>query len=478
MRRTTDALPGARRDAQRVIRALLAAVVLLSTASLGAASPQALPLEPCSLQGGIEARCGTFTVREDRAAPGGRTLALRVAVIPARDGGTKRDPIVYLAGGPGGSAIASGAALYPFLSGLNASRDLVLVDQRGVGGSKQLSCGVPRTPPRSVAAVRAYIAACLAKLDADPRQYTTIPAMDDLEEVLRALGYTEVNLYGGSYGATAVQYFLRQHPSLVRTAIMDGGTMLDVPIFELYGRNGQRGLRLILERCARQRSCATRFPRVRHEVFEVMAALRRKPVRVGTTVIDPTAAGNAIQSLSRSPAGAADIPWVAHRARVGDWAPLARVVRQVAAPAPVVVMYWSIVCNEPWARRDLKRTAAASRGTYLAETTSSDARLAATVCSAMPKSPQPSWTAARVRSDKPVLLMVGGADPQDPLSSVANARRELPNSRTVVVPAGGHGSIQLGCMPQVAERFVDAGTAAGLDAGCAARYRAPPFRLR
>jgi pimeloyl-ACP methyl ester carboxylesterase len=71
--------------------------------------------------------------------------------------------------------------------------------------------------------------------------------MDDLSDVLGALRYTEANLYGGSYGATAAQYFLAQHPELVRTAILDGGTLLDVPIFELWGETASA-------RCARSSS--------------------------------------------------------------------------------------------------------------------------------------------------------------------------------------------------------------------------------
>jgi hypothetical protein len=71
-----------------------------------------------------------------------------------------------------------------------------------------LTCRPPRTPPATPAAVRAYAKACVASLRADARQYTTVPAMDDLADVLRALGYRRVNLHGGSYGATAAQYFL------------------------------------------------------------------------------------------------------------------------------------------------------------------------------------------------------------------------------------------------------------------------------
>jgi pimeloyl-ACP methyl ester carboxylesterase len=86
-----------------------------------------------------------------------------------------------------------------------------------------------------------------------------------------------VNLYGASYGATAGQYFLAQHPELVRTVVLDGATLLDVPIFELWGRNAHRALRRILERCADSRRCATRYPRVRREAFEVIRRFVASP---------------------------------------------------------------------------------------------------------------------------------------------------------------------------------------------------------
>ena len=463
-----------------MIRPALALLAFLAVVPLSSASASELPLVPCSVAG-VDASCGRFVVPEDRSLPEGRTVSLRVVVLPARDGGSRSDPIVHLAGGPGGSAVADAAWVASLFSAANASRDIVLVDQRGTGGSKPLVCPPPAKgtvlDPSRPATVRAYAQACFAKLKADPRQYTTAPAMEDLATVLIALGYERVNLFGGSYGATAAQYFLAQHPELVRTAILDGGTLLDVPIFELWGRNGQRALESILGRCAAAPRCARSYPRVRREVFEVAALLRRASVRAEGRRIDAAVFSGTIQWLSLSPAGAAEIPWVAHRARSGDWGPLALALerRARAGGAQRQVMFWSIVCNEPWARWNPARTAAASRGTYLAEQTANDARGAAAACAAMPRAPQPAWSHRRVRSEAPVLLLVGGADPQDPLANVANARRELPNSRTVVVPGAGHGSAQLGCVPGLVNRFVERGTAAGLDTSCAARYEPPPF---
>ncbi len=459
----------------------LIAVLLASVMPARAATAPAIPLEKCGLVGGVEALCGRLDVPEDRTNPGGRSVSLRLAVVPAREQPREPDALVYITGGPGGSAVDDAIGALSIFRRLNAHRDIVLVDQRGTGGSNELVCPVPRNTAlvSTEAALEEYVRRCLAGLDADPTQYTTAPAMEDLAAVVRALGYETVNLYGVSYGGTAAQYFLAQHPDLVRTVILDGATLLDIPIFERLAPNGERSLRAILRRCARSRRCAAAYPRVRHEAFEVIAGLRRKRVRVQGTVIDAATAAGVLQSLTLTPAGAAEIPWIAHSARTGDWKPLALALDRAAdaAPGNRQVMYMSIVCNEPWARWRPDRVARAAARTFLREQATTNARLVAAACSVVPKAAQPSWSRSRVRSTAPVLLVVGGNDPQDPLSHVAGAKRELPNSRIVVVPAAGHTAAQLGCVPRVAQEFIERGSAVGLDTDCVARYMPPPFQI-
>ncbi len=70
----------------------------------------ALELEDCRISAGpgypgIKARCGNFQRPLDPANPDGEQLELRVAVVPALDLNPELDPLVPLAGGPGGSAI-------------------------------------------------------------------------------------------------------------------------------------------------------------------------------------------------------------------------------------------------------------------------------------------------------------------------------------------------------------------------------------
>ena len=98
------------RDHLGVIVRILAAA--LCAAAFGAAAPAhaALPLHKCTVQG-VQARCGTLSVPENRALPSGRKISLRIVVLPATMGHARRDPFVYLAGGPGGEATQSAAGV-------------------------------------------------------------------------------------------------------------------------------------------------------------------------------------------------------------------------------------------------------------------------------------------------------------------------------------------------------------------------------
>jgi len=78
----------------------------------------------------------------------------------------------------------------------------------------------------------------------------------------------------------------------------------------------------------------------------------------------------------------------------------------------------------------------------------------------------------------PLLALVGGADPQDPIGNLEGLAQAMPNSRIVVAPGIGHGAVQYGCLTALVRRFVDRGTAKGLDTMCARKITPPPFALR
>src|SRR5690242_10499230 len=181
-----------------------AAAAALSACSPGPKQPEAVALAACRLPGvDVAARCARYEVWEDREAKAGRRIALNLAIVPAKLRAKEPDPIVVFAGGPGQGAVALAAQVMPLFSRLNDSRDIVFLDQRGTGGSNPLDCDDDQGSMQSLfedALPERVVARCLEHLDADPRQYVTAVAIEDLEEVRAALGYDKLNLWGGSYG--------------------------------------------------------------------------------------------------------------------------------------------------------------------------------------------------------------------------------------------------------------------------------------
>ena len=235
---------------------MLSTALALLLSAVPSAAPQ-LPLRQCTVQG-VPARCGTLAVPENRDTGEGRKIRLRVVVVPARHKPPRADAFTYLAGGPGGAAASDMTASAVGIWGrVLESRDILLVDQRGTGGSHELSCRSGEDG-RHAEEREQYVAHCLATLDGDPTQYGTAAAADDLDAVRAALGYRQLNVYGTSYGATLAQVYLARHPRSVRTVVLDGGTLLDIPFFERFAVNGQRALDQVARRCAADRACARR----------------------------------------------------------------------------------------------------------------------------------------------------------------------------------------------------------------------------
>jgi pimeloyl-ACP methyl ester carboxylesterase len=450
------------------------------------------PMRACRLNG-ISALCGTLEVPENRAQSSGRRIELRVAVVPSRSTHRQADPVFLLAGGPGGAATQSFPWAATTFSAVN--RDFVLVDQRGTGGSNRLVVPPPPNldglePSERDAAARAWVDEALAAMPGDPRFYTTSVAMDDLDAVRAALGYDRINLYGASYGATAAQYYLRQYEAHVRSVVLDGGTLLDVPVFERMALNSQRALDLLFERCSADAACGAAYPNLRSEFETVVGRLTSETVTTSVVdpwsgkpiTIDPLSFASALHSALINSDTSSRIPALLHAAFLEDWATVAQgaadASREAAPDRDVLAMASVIRCSEAWARYDVDEVARVGAGTFELEAQLAAARTQAEGCRYTPAGIVPGNDAEPVRSDVPVLLILGDADPQDPPSNVADAPTELPNSLTVVVPGQGHTVGHLGCMPSIVVDFIRAGTTDGLDVSCAASgVPVPPFLI-
>ena len=246
-----------------------------------------LSLTPCQLAhpflaGRIPARCGTLEVPEDHDRPGGRRLALRVAVVEADAGGRRPDPVFFLAGGPGQAATEVFPAVADAFTRVGRRRDIVLVDQRGTGGSARLECpdlSDPEAIDRDRVDELLLVEACGRKLaaTADLRRFGTEDFARDLDLVRAALGVEQVNLVGVSYGTRLALVYARRFPSRVRTMVLDGVAPLEMAIGGTFERDAQRALDLAVARCQAEPSCRKAFPDIAGDLGALLASLERQP---------------------------------------------------------------------------------------------------------------------------------------------------------------------------------------------------------
>jgi pimeloyl-ACP methyl ester carboxylesterase len=426
-----------------VILAVLAAAAAL------AAPAQAPPFELTKcIAGGVLAGCGTLRVPENRAKPDGRTIGLYVVLVPALHK-AEPDAVTYLAGGPGEAATDETGAVVSMLAAVHENHVIFFVDQRGTGRSR---------PPRR----------------ADPTQYGTRAAMDDLDAVRAALGYAQLDLYGASYGATAAQVYLKRHRHSVRTIVLDGVTFIDRTLYASFARNAQRALARVAARCEADAACTRVFPHWTQTLARLIRTWNARPVHPsrGTTMTGDDLAG-VVQTMLLSADSAASIPLVVARAAAGDFGPLGLQTRPGVRERRM--MFWSIWCNEPWVGLGATGPWHTLFDGYTARTIA-EFRYA---CRSVPGRTEPpaAWTLP-ARSQVPLLVLAGGSDPQDPVGNVSGLRARFPNARSIVVPGYGHVVGQFGCLGGLVSDFIDRASAAGLHTQCVRAIVPPRFALR
>ncbi|HWX24769.1 MAG TPA: alpha/beta hydrolase, partial [Vicinamibacteria bacterium] len=384
------------------------------------ATPSAnLTLAPCGpeMPG---AECGSYTVFENRATKAGRTIGLKVVVLRAKGPEKRNDPVFFLAGGPGEAATGLAAGMAQDLAGLLQHHDFVFVDQRGTGGSHALSCRLfdPADPQSALGdffpleAVRA----CRTELekDADLTHYTTSAAMADLDEVRAALGYSTIDLVGGSYGTRAALVYLREHGEHVRTAFLQGVVPPSKPVPAHFARDAQRALDLVLADCAAEAACRGAFPALASEVKSVLGGLARGPAEAH--ILDPVTGEPRTVRLSRDMVDEV-LRYLMYNSGTAGLIPV--LIHEVPPGGQIVGslgtgLYLSITCAEDVPFVDAPAAEAEAHGTFLGDYRLVQQKRA---CTLWPRAPVPANFPAPVQSNVPVLLFSGQMDPTTPPSN-------------------------------------------------------------
>ena len=477
------------RLAPRAVRGWLA--LTLGLCGLGAQGAIA-QLTPCQLNGvEHEALCGNLSRALDPARESGVRIELHFAVLPALARHKKPDPVFFLVGGPGQSAVTLAGAVSRMLARFGQRRDIVLVDQRGTGRSAPLDCDPePATlplreltdPQRQLQRARA----CLKKLQALPhgdlRHYTTTLAMADLDAVRQALGAERINLVAASYGTRAALEYVRLYPQRVRRVVLDGVAPADMALPEASAPDAQAAFDALVQACAHEPACQARHPELRQNWQALLATLPR-PVSVAHPLTGRSEALLLTREMLRamvraalySPVTASVLPAALDEAAAGRFGPLVGLSSALGTARGDAMlaqgMHFSVICAEDLPGRDAPPPPAEDFGQGLAP-------LYREICAFWPRGEVPAAFRQVPPALAPTLLLSGGIDPATPPRHADRVARALgAKARHEVVPNAAHGLLALPCVREAVFRFVDAaGDAEALRvaADCARGIPRPP----
>jgi pimeloyl-ACP methyl ester carboxylesterase len=458
------------------------------------ALPQANTIEfsNCTLTlpgttGSTVARCGWLEVPENPAAPEARQIRLHVALAPAAARVSRPDPLFFFAGGPGQSASEAWVMLRPILEKIRKDRDIVLIDQRGTGKSNPLKCPIEEGDALETSVDPALISRltrqCLEDLDADPRFYTTTIAMQDYDQVRRAMGYERINLLGISYGTRSSQVYLRHYPEHVRSVILDSVVPMELALGQEHGQMLDRAIGIIFADCRLDQQCAEQFGSGAGDLRALIRQLREHPRDISFThpytgkqeslTVTADVLAFAIRFLSYSSQTQAVLPLLVHEAiTTGNLNRLATQAMLIGGTLSEQIsrgMELSVICSEDYPHMVMDE---ATADTLLGATM---LQVLHTACGIWPQGAVPDDFHQPVTAETPVLLLAGTRDPVTPPVYAERTALHYPDSLVLIAPGLGHSVSTNPCIRDISAAFIDRGTLANLDTRCVRQIRPAPF---
>ena len=228
-----------------VLLVLLA--VYLGAARAGVRSNAPMPAPPADVASSAQTlRVGILTLQrcstpapwcgwlERPLDPTGRLpdrIQIYFEFYPHTTPGRVQSTLVATEGGPGFPATQSRQEYLALFAPLRATRDVLLMDNRGTGRSAPIDCRPLQTDP---AITEENVGACGAQLGERAALYSDAMATDDLAALLDALQLGPIDLYGDSSGTFFAQMFAGRHAGLVRSLVLDGAYPLNAPDYAWY----------------------------------------------------------------------------------------------------------------------------------------------------------------------------------------------------------------------------------------------------
>ena len=313
--------------------------------------------------------CGFLLVPENREVPDSPQIRIHVAIFKSNHPSPKPDPVIYVAGGGGVDQL--GSAEYYLNQVGNAilqERDFIMYNQRGSHRNKpSLVCpdltnlywelAAQGLDPHSKADRRIEVRLeCHDDLQAkgiDLAAYNTVETAADIRDLLIALGYDQVNLYGTSSGTRTILTVMRNHPENIRSVILDSVYPPQVGLYSTVSLSVDRVFSLLFDNCIEQPECSRKYPDLEESFYQLIDELNANPASIelsrGTIPVNGTMF---MEALWLSFYSVNDIALVPERI---DWArqdvftgmkPWLESLLSDSGTFMAMGFEWSMMCNE------------------------------------------------------------------------------------------------------------------------------------
>jgi len=445
--------------------------------------------------------CGYLTVPEDRTDAQSPTIRLAVAIFHPGES-PEPEPIIYLSGGPGGSALeliqyTFAQVFEPILA---ANRDLVVFDQRGVGRSEPaLDCpglrelglelldeeidGMPVGEEEAINLVKEAALECrqdLAEL-AELSAYNTEASAADVEALRLALYNGPVNLWGTSYGTWLALEVMRRYPDGIRSVVLDSVYPPDKDLLAETPTNAARSIDLLFESCAADEACSTAFPDLEAVYLDTVERLNQEPARFQATnplardTYDVVMTGDNLATFLFQFLYATSVipslPQIVYDASQGNYAIVAQLMGSLLAQGEAASsgQQTSVLCHDEVAFGSAERFEAALADHPELKRAFSDSilgELGVEMCADWQVGQADVLLTQAVTSALPVLVMSGEFDPITPPEWGRHVTKTLANGFFFEYPGVGHGASSVaGCPQDMIIAFL-ADPAAAPDSAC------------
>ncbi len=448
--------------------------------------------------------CGYLIVPENRHDLDTEFVELAVAILYSTGIDPEPDPLIYLAGGPGDSALLDVESWTN--SSFRANRDIILFDQRGTGFSyPNLACPEADEDPENGEQ------ACYDRLlreGVDLAAYNSAASTADITDLITVLELEALNIYGVSYGTRLALTIMRDQPADIRSVMLDSAYPPHVAGLDDQPGNAASAIQHLFATCAQAAACTSAYGDLEQTFYTLVDDWNAEPALAydyeleeeievfGDDLVDKLFQAlystNAIPVLPYAIALLADgeidygleLLSGAYTAAdvalldAGEELPEVAVIDfdpdEYDIPAEDSSgMYNSVECYEEVHFNSPAAAAASVAGTapQLAEQliTSVDEQFVS--CAIWNIERAPALENEPVVSDIPTLILAGSFDPITPPAWGRAAAEYLGNSTFIEFPHGGHGLIDGGdCPVNIMLEFID-NPVATPNTGCVADIR-------